>query len=41
MTYIPLSIIFDGGESIKYIAKAKFKKVMLWTQPKATLHSEA
>ena len=41
MTCFRLSIVFDGGESIKYIAYAKLKKVMLWTQPKATLHIEA
>ena len=32
MTYFRLSIVFHGGESITYIAMAKFRKVMLWTQ---------
>ena len=40
MTYFQLSIVFHGGESIMFIAWAKVKKVMLWTQPKAILHSE-
>ena len=40
MIYFRLSIVFHGGESITYIAWAKFSKVMLWTQPKAILHSE-
>ena len=33
MTYFRLSIFFHGGENITYIPWAKFRKVMLWTQP--------
>ena len=40
MAYFQLSIVFHGGENIPYIAWAKFRKVKLWTQPKAILHSE-
>ena len=39
MAYFRFSIFCHGGEIITYIAWAKFRKVMLWTQPKAILHS--